>query len=246
MFRNVIFIVVASVLATHLSDANAVKIKSKATKIAPASLYDDALAKLVELKEIVNSAIQTGDKELDDDQKESTNYAEQQSDKAQVEIGDEANKIDGYVQDMVNLVEGAGLNPAQCLAPYQPQINQIKSDALLDLSNCITNVAKEVTQVYNDGVRDIHSTNDKVAQDEAQLAQCRSTQSILCVSPVVRQIDADKIELRETIETVVHKTTALIETVTNKVDGCTSSSVTNFETKGNAALSVLQDCFNNM
>ncbi|XP_063908611.1 uncharacterized protein LOC135126518 [Zophobas morio] len=246
MFRNVIFIVVASVLAAHLSDANALKIKSKATKIVPTSLYDDALGKLAELKQIVNAAIQTGDKELDDGKKESANYAEQQSDKAQVEIHDEATKIDGYVQDMANLVESVGQDPSRCLGIYQPNIEQILNNATDSLTTCIGTVNSEVAQVYNDGRNDINSTYDKVAQDEDQLVQCKSTGSVICVSPVVRQIDADKIELRETIETVVHKTTALIETVTNKVDGCTSSSVTKFETEGNNALSAAQDCFNKM
>ena len=209
-------------------------------------MYDDALVKLGELKQTVKAAILAGHTQLDDARQASINYGDDESEKAKVQIQSEATKIDGYVQDMVNLVLSVGQSPGPCLRLYQPQIDQILYDALSGLQSCVVGVNQQVNQVYNDGIRDIDATNSKVAEDEAQLQACSSTGSILCVSPVVRQIDAHKIELPQIINSAVHNTIPLIETTTNQVDGCTSTSISQFVTDGNIALTVLQQCLDSL
>lgn len=112
--------------------------------------------------------------------------------------------------------------------------------------DCISDINDEVdANVYKTRVA-ITDPLNTVADLDKQLKACSTTGSILCISPVVRQIDVDKVELPELIDSETHKTVVLVETITPKVDQCSDSNVSTYVTDASKLLGLIEDCVNGL
>ncbi|CAH1372987.1 unnamed protein product [Tenebrio molitor] len=89
----------------------------------------------------------------------------------------------------------------------------------------------------------VDSTINKVDDLQSQLELCTSG-SIICISPVVRDIDVAKTELPETINVEVHDANENIDVLTVELDGCSTSSVATYNTESGTLLERIETCNN--
>ncbi|KYB29388.1 uncharacterized protein LOC662180 [Tribolium castaneum] len=211
--------------------------------IVPFTLYDQALKKLEELRIIVDSAIASAKLTLTSASTSHHKYADESLAAADVKLRDEADKIQGSIQDMQNIANGAGVSIHSCLRLTQPQLERALADSQGELASCVSGVNGEVDTNINDAKRGVDATTGDVDDLLAQIKSC-TTGSILCLSPIIRQIDVDKVELPELIETEVHKAVTLVDTLTPKVDHCSDSNVSTYVTEATTILQSIEDCVN--
>jgi gas vesicle protein len=211
--------------------------------ISPFTLYDQALEKLTELRETVNNAILAAHSEISSSRSAHDNYADGVKDKGESELNDAAQTIDGQITDIKNLVGDVNINI--CLDFNVPALDDLLTDQIGELKSCITDINNRLNSQISDVLRNVDSTINKVDDLENQLSFCTSG-SIICISPVVRDIDVAKIELPETINVEVHKANENFDVLTTEVDGCSTSSVATYNTESRILLERIEKCVNDL
>ncbi|XP_044258093.1 uncharacterized protein LOC123007103 [Tribolium madens] len=234
----VITVGVAQFGATYV--ANSVQ-----SNIVPYTLYDQALQKLGELRIIVDSAIASAKTNLNSASTAHHKYADESLSAAEVKLQDEADKINGAITDMQNMANSAGVNIRSCLRLTQPQLDRALLNSQHGLATCVSDANKEVDTNIDQAKKEVGDATNNVDELLIQIKAC-TTGSILCLSPVIRQIDVDKVELPEVIESEVHKAVVLVDTLTPKVDHCSDSNVSTYVTAATSILQTIEDCVNSI
>jgi hypothetical protein len=107
----------------------------------------------------------------------------------------------------------------------------------------MTDINNRLNSQISDVLLNVDSTIKKVDNLQNQLELCTSG-SIICVSPVVRDIDVAKTELPQTINVKVHGANENIDVLTTEVDGCSTSSVATYNTESGTLLERIETCVN--
>ncbi|KAH0809564.1 hypothetical protein GEV33_013227 [Tenebrio molitor] len=235
MFRKLVVVVLVAFLASDVSTAKITRSKG----ISPFTLYDQALEKLMELRQIVNSAILVAHSEISSSRSAHDNYADSVKDKGESELNDAAQTIDGQITDIKNLVGDIKIDV--CLDYNVPALDNLLTNQISELKSCITDINNRLNSQISDVLLNVDSTINKVDDLETQLSFCTSG-SIICISPIVRDIDVAKTELPENINVEVHKANENIDVLTTEVDGCSTSSVATYNTESGILLERIEKC----
>jgi hypothetical protein len=239
MFRKLVVVVLVAFLASDVSTAKITRSKG----ISPFTLYDQALEKLMELRQIVNSAILVAHSEISSSRSAHDNYADSVKDKGESELNDAAQTIDGQITDIKNLVGDIKIDV--CLDYNVPALDNLLTNQISELKSCITDINNRLNSQISDVLLNVDSTINKVDDLETQLSFCTSG-SIICISPIVRDIDVAKTELPENINVEVHKANENIDVLTTEVDGCSTSSVATYNTESGILLERIEKCVNEL
>jgi hypothetical protein len=242
MFRKLVVVVLVAFLASDVSTVEIAKIRRRKS-ISPFTLYDQALEKLAELRQIVTSAILVAHNEISSSRTAHDNYADSVKDKGASELNNAAQKIDGQITDIKNLV--GDLDIDECLVYNIPALDELLTNQISELKSCMTDINNRLNSQISDVLLNVDSTIKKVDNLQNQLELCTSG-SIICVSPVVRDIDVAKTELPETINIKVHNANENIDVLTTEVDGCSTSSVATYNTESGKLLEKIEKCVNGL
>jgi gas vesicle protein len=240
MFRKLVVVVLVAFLASDVSTVEIAKIRRRKS-ISPFTLYDQALEKLAELRQIVNTAILLAHSDISSSTTAHNDYTDGVKDKGESELNDAAQTIDGHITDIKNLADDVNIDV--CLQDDVPALDQLLASQISELKSCITDINNRVNNDMSEVLLNVDSTINKVDDLQNQLELCTSG-SIICISPVVRDIDVAKTELPETINVEVHDANENIDVLTTEVDGCSTSSVATYNTESGTLLERIETCVN--
>jgi hypothetical protein len=242
MFRKLVVVVLVAFLASDVSTVEIAKIRRRKS-ISPFTLYDQALEKLAELRQIVNTAILLAHSDISSSTTAHNDYTDGVKDKGESELNDAAQTIDGQITDIKNLVGDIKIDV--CLDYNVPALDNLLTNQISELKSCITDINNRLSSEISDVLLNVDSTINKVDDLETQLSFCTSG-SIICISPIVRDIDVAKTELPENINVEVHKANENIDVLTTEVDGCSTSSVATYNTESGILLERIEKCVNEL
>ncbi|RZC34522.1 hypothetical protein BDFB_003798, partial [Asbolus verrucosus] len=206
----------------------------------PNTIIDQAKTKLDELRTIVETAIKTANNDLQILKSNTDVYAQDTEASGQRSIEEEKQKINDNLETIKNLASSVHLDISSCLNGRESSLENKFQSSIDELKSCISNQDKEGIKIVTNSKDTVDSTISIVDDLDQQLNRC--TDSILCIGPIVRQIEVEMVELPVKISTEVTRASQLIETLKPSIDDCSESNVAQYIGDAGAILGEIEDC----
>lgn len=157
-----------------------------------------------------------------------------------MKLSQQSNTVGQRLKLAKDMGTNAQIDISDCLT-RETELYSILREHIDDLQNCVGDTHNEADTIINDSkyYADVQFT--KVNQIEFQLNTCTSD-SILCISPILTTIQQEMIDLPNKIKLEVDKTDKLAETLKILYNDCQTLEVTKYSGKSNGIISEIFAC----
>lgn len=159
-------------------------------------------------------------------------------------IQEERDSIDSQLQTIKDLAHSAGKDISSCTNVREEYLNRLPETYYTEINNEVSTVIGEVSTVLSDARYIVDITINKVDDIEHQLERCGT--SITCVSPIVTEIQLNKIRLPQSIKTEVLAAEGLVTTLKVSVSDASEQGVAGYTSTATSVLSDITFCANNI
>ncbi|EEZ97906.1 uncharacterized protein LOC103312155 isoform X2 [Tribolium castaneum] len=210
--------------------------------ITPRDLIDEATKQLEELKATVQGQILAAHSELEEIDQDFQTYGVNTADAALITIQQEKETIDAQLQTVKDLAHSAGKDITSCTNIREDVLNRLPSTYAEQIIKQIGGLIKEVGALLSEARYIVDISINKVHDLEHQLANCKG--EILCISPLITEIQLNKIRLPQNIKTEVQAAESLVTTLKVSVNDAGEQNVAQYTSEASAILGDITACVN--
>ncbi|XP_044258097.1 uncharacterized protein LOC123007107 [Tribolium madens] len=220
----------------------AILASSKALFITPRDLIDDATKQLEELKSIVQGQILVAHSDLQQVQQDFQTYGANSAESAAVNIQQEKDTIDSQLQTIKDLAHSAGKDVSACTDIRETVLDRLPRSYVDEMNRHIAGLISEVGTILSDARYIVDISINKVHSLEHQLEKCKG--DILCISPLITEIQMNKIRLPQNIKTEVQAAESLADTLKVSVNDASEQNVAQYTSEASSILGDITACVN--
>ncbi|XP_063908618.1 uncharacterized protein LOC135126525 [Zophobas morio] len=206
----------------------------------PRDLADQAREELEALESIVQGRIFAAHDDLNniltDFRTNSANVATEGT----ISIQQESQTVDQQLQAIKDLAHVANVDISACTNIREHTLNRLPDRLVRKLNVCVTGIDIQAASLVGDGRYLVDIVYNKVRNLEFQLNRCRD--DLLCIAPLLTEIELDKVRLPQNVDTEVLATSSLLTTLRLSVESCSSSHVAQYVTEAFGILGDIQAC----
>ncbi|RZC40988.1 hypothetical protein BDFB_005026 [Asbolus verrucosus] len=170
-------------------------------KIQPRDIIDEAQKQLDELKRIVQGDIMVAHDELDNAKTDFFTFSDNTIKDGAVALQQEHETIVGQVTTLKELAHSAGKDISSCTEHREDAINRLPGIYSMEMFRCVRGKTDESDRIVKDSKYIVDIAINTVHHLQQQLDRCGN--NILCVEPVVTEIQLDMVRLPANIKTEV-------------------------------------------
>jgi hypothetical protein len=153
---------------------------------------------------------------------------------AVIAIQQEQSTVDEQITQIKELAHAANEDISSCTDIREELLSRLPAEYNEMLRNCIFGKNREEARIVADAKYIVDVAVNKVHNLEFQFRQCRD--DLLCLSPLITEIELDKIRLPQNIRTEVSAAQALLTTLKLSVAQCSDQNVSEYTSDANAIL----------
>ncbi|EEZ97905.1 hypothetical protein TcasGA2_TC000290 [Tribolium castaneum] len=213
---------------------------ANAKHFSPRDLIDEATRQLEELKQIVHGDILVAHDDLSDLVIAFKTYADTNQKQAIVAVQQEAQSIDSQLQTVKDLGHAAGVDISSCINVREPLLRKLPGHYAQAISNCTYGLDGEADAIAHNARYIVDVTINQVHRLELELENCKG--EILCISPLITEIELNKIRLPQNIKTEVQATQSVLTTLRISVQACGNDNVAQYTTEASSILNDIINC----
>jgi hypothetical protein len=217
----------------------AIQVNSTVLK-APRDLVDEAERQLEELKSTVQGQIIVAHNDLQTIEVDFLSNSNNILQQAVIAIQQEQSTVDEQITQIKELAHAANEDISSCTDIREELLSRLPAEYNEMLRNCIFGKNREEARVVADAKYIVDVAVNKVHNLEFQFRQCRD--DLLCLSPLITEIELDKIRLPQNIRTEVSAAQALLTTLKLSVAQCSDQNVSEYTSDANAILQDIISC----
>jgi hypothetical protein len=207
---------------------------------APRDLVDEAEKQLEELKSTVQGQIIVAHNDLQTIEIDFLSNSNNILQVGTIAIQQEQSTVDGQITQIKELAHAANKDISSCTDIREELLSRLPGEYNEMLRNCIFGKNREEAQIVADAKYIVDVAVNKVHNLEFQFRQCRD--DLLCISPLITEIELDKIRLPQNIRTEVNAAQALLTTLKLSVAQCSDQNVSEYTSDANAILQDIISC----
>ncbi|EEZ97904.1 uncharacterized protein LOC662108 [Tribolium castaneum] len=215
---------------------------ASAKHFAPRDLIDEATRQLEELKQIVHGDILVAHDDLSDAAMAFNIYANTVLKESIVSLQEEAETIHAQLQTIKDLGHAAGKDISTCTKGREPHLLRLPGHYAEAITNCTRGLMGEAGALAKNAKYIVDITINQVHHLEHQLANCKG--EILCISPLITEIELGKIRLPQNIKTEVQATQSVLTTLKISSQSCGNDHVAEYTTEATSILGDITACVN--
>lgn len=157
-----------------------------------------------------------------------------------VELQQEAETIHSQLQTIKDLGHAAGKDISSCLNVREEYLQRLLGRFIEVIVGCTKGLISEAESLVKNGLYIIDININKVHALEQQLERCG--EDILCISPLITEIQLSKIRLPQNIKTEVQATQSLLNTLKVSVQSCLNENIAEYTTQAGSILGDIAAC----
>ncbi|XP_044258095.1 uncharacterized protein PFB0145c-like [Tribolium madens] len=228
-----IFAIVIAFLAYQV---NSTEIKSLR------NIIDEAEKQLKELKSIVQGNILAAHNNLKSLEYDFLSNSHNVITQGVVLIQQESETINDQIQSIKDLAHAAHKDISFCTDIREELLNRLPAEYGEQLRQCVFHLNREEANFVSEAKYVIDISFNKVHHLEHQFEQCN--REILCISPLLTEIQLDKIRLPQNIKTEVSTVESLLTSLKTSATQCSDNFVSQYTSDANSILQVIISCAN--
>ncbi|KAJ3665283.1 hypothetical protein Zmor_000785 [Zophobas morio] len=209
-------------------------------EIQPRDLADQVREELEALKSIVQGRILAAHDDLNNDLTDFRTNSGNVANAGTISIAQESQTVDQQLQAIKDLAHVANVDISPCTNVREQTLNRLPNRLTREMNNCISEVDSRASSTSSNGRYLVDIVINKVHNLEFQLRQCRD--DLLCIAPLLTEIELDKIRLPQSVDTEVQAVQGLLTTLRLSVQTCSDSSVAQYITEAFGILGDIQAC----
>ncbi|RZC40987.1 uncharacterized protein BDFB_005025 [Asbolus verrucosus] len=230
-----VFVFLCAVLALEISSI-------EAKDISPRDLIEQAREQLEQLKDIIQGDISAAHDQLANLKTDFSTNVNVIVSTGTVDIEQEHDLIIGQIDTLEELAHTAGQDVSSCVEVREQVLNRLPGEFIAEMRQCTGDLEKEVARVINDAIYIVDVNINKVHTLENQLDRCGN--NILCVTPIVSEIQLDMIRLPQDIKTEVQAAESLVTIVKISAQQCSDVKVSEYASRANSIFADIAACIN--
>ncbi|KAJ3665282.1 hypothetical protein Zmor_000784 [Zophobas morio] len=208
----------------------------------PRDLVDQIEEELNQLSSIVQGAILVAHNDLSNLEYDFLNYGNNVMLEAGISIDQEKQSIDTQLTTITDMANSVNADISPCTDIRQELLERLPAEYTNQLKTCIFDKNKQEAGLVSDAKYVVDVVINKVHNLEFQVRQCK--ESILCLQPILTEIELDKIRLPQTINTEVLSVDTFLTSLKLSVVQCSDSSVSQYIADATTILQQIIDCVN--
>lgn len=157
-----------------------------------------------------------------------------------VSLQQEAESIHSQLQTLKDLANAAGKDISSCTNVREEYLQQLVARWVNNLIECAQSLVQEAQTLVQNGQYIVDININKVFALEHQLDICG--EDILCISPLITEIQLNKIRLPQNIKTEVQATESLLTTLKVSVQSCIDGGVAEYTVQAGEVLGDIAAC----
>ncbi|XP_044258092.1 uncharacterized protein LOC123007102 isoform X4 [Tribolium madens] len=213
---------------------------ANAKHFAPRDLIDEATRQLEELKQTIHGDILVAHDDISGYVIAFNTYADTSFKQAIVSLQEEAESISSQLQTVKDLGHAAGKDISPCTKVREPFLRGLPGHYASAIRNCSMGLIGEAEAITKNAKYIVDITINQVHRLEHQLANCKG--EILCISPLLTDIELNKIRLPQNIKTEVQATQSVLTTLRVSVQSCGNDHIAEYTTEASSILNDIMTC----
>ncbi|XP_044258096.1 uncharacterized protein LOC123007106 [Tribolium madens] len=213
---------------------------ANAEHFAPRDLIDEATRQLEQLKQTVHGDILVAHDTLRNYVVAFDTFLDTTLREAVVSVQQEAESIDSQLQTIKDLGHSAGKDITKCTKGREPFLRRLSGHYIEAISNCTHGLMGEAEAIAKDAKYIVDITINQVHRLEHELAKCKG--EILCISPLLTEIELNKIRLPQNIKTEVQATQSVLVTLRISGQSCGNDHIAQYTTEATSILGDITAC----
>ncbi|EEZ97903.1 hypothetical protein TcasGA2_TC000288 [Tribolium castaneum] len=213
---------------------------ANAGHFAPRDLIDEATRQLEELKQIVHGDILVAHNDLSDAAMAFNTYADTILKQSVISIQQEAETIHSQLETIKELGHAAGKDISSCTKVREPFLRRLPGHYTESIVKCTHGLMGEAGGIAKNAKYIVDITINQVHRLEHELANCKG--EILCISPLLTEIELGKIRLPQNIKTEVQATQSVLTTLKISAQSCGDDHVAEYTTEATTILGDITAC----
>lgn len=208
----------------------------------PRDIADDALEQLETLKSVVKGEIMAAHDDLNAASADFLNFGENTLQEGKIDIEQEHETVLQQITEVKDLAMGAGYDVSSCTNIREQLLNLLPAEYTDQMSKCISQTSTEESRIMTDARYVVDVYYNRIGDLEFQVKQCKG--EILCLSPILTQIQLDVVRLPQYIRTEVIAVEELLKPLQLSVESCSTTKVSEYVGDATAIFQDIQLCVN--
>ncbi|EEZ97907.1 hypothetical protein TcasGA2_TC000292 [Tribolium castaneum] len=205
-------------------------------------IIDEAEKQLAELKSIVEGNILLSHVTLKNLEYDFLSNNHNVLTQGVVSIQQESETISAQVQSIKDLAQAANKDISSCTSIREELLKRLPAEYGEQLKECIFHLNREEATFVTESKYIIDISINKVHHLEHQFEQCN--REIVCISPLLTEIQMDKIRLPQNIKTQVTAVESLLTSLKVSATQCSDRFVSQYTSDANSILQDIISCAN--
>jgi hypothetical protein len=208
----------------------------------PYDLVDEVYAQIDELRALIQGVILEAHDNLDSLSTNLLSYSDSTVEDGGIAIDQVHETVNSQLTQIKELAASANKDITKCLSGREQLINKLPAERKERLRVCVVKQNEEVANIVDGSKYVVDVTINKVDSLRFQVGSCDG--SILCVSPIVTEVEKAKIELPQQIEAEVLEVEGFVGDLKVIVEECSDNNVADFTGYVTDLLVRISDCAN--
>lgn len=175
---------------------------------------------------------------------EFANFGENTLQEGKIDIEQEHETVIEQITQIKDLAMGAGYDVSSCTNIREQLLNLLPQEYTEEMSKCISETSAEESRIMTDARYVVDIYYNQVGDLEFQVKQCKG--EILCLSPILTQIELDMVRLPQYIRTEVIAVEELLKPLQLSVQSCSTTKITAYVGDATAIVQDIESCVNNI
>jgi hypothetical protein len=213
---------------------------SNAKLVKPRDLIEEVEQELVELSRIIQSEIFVAHNRLQFARTDFITYDSNVLSTGAIAVQQEAETLVAQLNTIKDLSHAAGQDISSCTNVREEELEDLPGRYIEQMSECIGVVEKEAFGILDDAKYVIDISMNKVHEIEFHLKQCQG--DLLCISPLVTEIQLNRVRLPQNIKAEVQAAESTLSTLELSTQACSEDRIAEYTVEGNAILQDITAC----
>jgi hypothetical protein len=215
-----------------------------AKRFEPRDLIDEAEKQLEELQKIVQGQILVAHGNIKSLETDFLTYSSNVLETGRIAIQQEAETINSELTTIKNLGDATDTDISSCLYDREDFLEQMPGDYIERMNECVRVIDEEALGILDSAKYIVDIAINKVHEHENQFRQCGG--NLLCISPLLNEIQLDKIRLPQNIKTEVQAADGHLTILKLSIENCSDQNSSEYTTEAGSVIALIADCVDQM